>query len=92
MVTEDIRSDVKQILVTHLKIAIGQFDWEKPLDELQGNFKILGYLVYLEQLLNKKFDFQIPVLENINSAIHSPNDIALLIQNEIKNNKFLKSN
>ncbi len=83
MVREDIRSEVKQILVTHLKIDIGQFDWEKPLDELQENFKMLDYLVYLEQLLNRKFAFQIPVLENINSAIHSPNDIALLIHNEI---------
>lgn len=80
MEQSDIATAVKAILIHHFNIPVDQFSWDKPLDDLQANFKLLGYLVFLEQLLGQEFGKKIPLLENCSTAIHTPKDVVNLIK------------
>ena len=60
-----------------------EFDWKVPLDALDKQFKLLSYLIYLEQLLEDKLGKKIPLLENINTALHTPNDILSLVMSHL---------
>lgn len=83
MTPEEVASTVQSILTQHFKIPLDQFSWEKPLEVLQKDFKILGYLVFLEQLINERFGKKIPLLENISTTFHTPRDLVQLILSEL---------
>ena len=72
-----------KILLDNFNIHPAHFSWELPLNDLHPNFKILSYLVFLEQLLQKELDMNIPLIENINTAFHTPKDVLNLINNEL---------
>ena len=82
----DHRQTVKTILLTKFEISEERFAWDKPLEQLNENFRILGYLMYLEQLLNRAFDIELPLIEHVSSSIHSPQDILELVESELENN------
>ena len=71
---------VQSILVEQFHVE--KFDFNKPLEVLHEDFKLLDKLVYLEQLLEKKFQKKIPILENISASVHTPMDIVQLIVNK----------
>ena len=75
-----IHTKLQNILVANFNIEENGLIWEQSLVELHPNFKILEYLVFLEQLLNKEFRCKIPLLENISPEIHTPNHIVSLIK------------
>ena len=79
---EEVATLVQSILIQHFKIQPEQFSWETPLEALQKDFKLLSYLVFLEQLLYQQFGHQIPLLENFSTTFHTPRDIVKLIINE----------
>ena len=83
MSREDASKKVQNIFTTHFNIAPDHFDWEKPLESIHEDFKILSYLVFLEQLIQDDFDIDIPIIENISTSFHTPNDILSLIVNEL---------
>jgi hypothetical protein len=84
MTEENISFIVKSVLINNFNIESHDFSWDKPLEQLQENFKILGYLVFLEQLLNREFNSKIVLLEHISSNVHTPKDIVELIQKELQ--------
>lgn len=53
------------------------------MEVLHEDFKLLGYLVFLEQLLHQQFGKKIPLLENCSTAIHTAEDIVNLIIREL---------
>jgi hypothetical protein len=83
MSDEDRRISVKQLFVTNFNINEASFRWDVPLEQLDGDFKKLSYLLFLEQLLNVEFKTKILVLEKINSSVHTPKDIINLIEKEL---------
>lgn len=83
MTQAEVAAAVQAILIQHFNIQADEFSWEKPLEALHEDFKILGYLVFLEQLLHQRFGKKIPLLENCSTAIHTPEDIVNLIIKEL---------
>ncbi len=83
MTNETISHTVQSILIEKFDVSPENFTWDKSLEELQENFKILGNLVFLEQLLEKQFDRKFPLLEHISTAYHTPKDIVVLIMKEL---------
>ena len=83
MTPEEVATTVQSILTQYFKIPPDQFSWEQPLEILQKDFKSLGYLVFLEQLLHKQFGKKIPLLENISTTFHTPRDLVQLVLNEL---------
>ncbi|MCO6492276.1 MAG: hypothetical protein J5I98_27915 [Phaeodactylibacter sp.] len=84
---QEISNAVRSIFTEHFDIGPDGFDWARPLEELDERFKLLGNLVFLEQLLQKEFHKEVPVLENICTAFHTPADILELVANNtLKNN------
>ena len=79
MTHQIVADKIKFLLIRHFNIQPEHFDWEQPLEKLNADFKVLGNLVFLEQLLQKEFDKNIPLLENISTAFHTPRDIVELI-------------
>jgi hypothetical protein len=84
MPKDKIREALHKILIDQFGIDRSLLAEERLLEELHENFKILGYLMFLEQLINKEFNVKVPLLENINSAIHTPEDIVQLIEIEVQ--------
>lgn len=80
---EHTAQQVQNIFIIHFDIEPEQFSWEKPLEVLQKDFKILSYLVFLEQLIHQHFELNIPLIENISTAFHTPKDILNLINKEL---------
>lgn len=78
--TSDILQD---LLIQHFNIAPERFDWDQSLEKLDPNFKVLGYLLFLEQLLEKQFGRKIPLMESISTSYHSPKDILKIIEDQI---------
>lgn len=83
MTQTEIAAAVQVLLIRHFNIPSEQFCWDKPLEELHENFRILSYLVFLEQLLDQQFGKKIPLLENCSTAIHSAEDVVDLIMREL---------
>lgn len=81
---EKISETVQVILVQYFNIPASSFSWEKHLEELQSDFKILDYLIFLERLLQNKFKKELFLLENISTAMHTPRDIVNLIMDSFK--------
>jgi len=86
MVEKEIRKKLESILLTNFEVNPLLFDWNVPLADLQQKFGLLGYLVFFEQLINESFEGKFHILENINAAIHTPNDVYQLIQKELITN------
>lgn len=84
---EEIANIIASILKNNFSIQPNHFDWNIPLDALDKKFEILSYLIFLEQLLQDKFSKKIPLLENINTALHTPNDILQLTISSLPMNK-----
>jgi len=80
---EKIAVTVKEILISQLNVSPNDFDWDATLNELHDKFALLDNLVYLEQLLNESFEKKIPILENICTDFHTPNDVINLIKDEL---------
>lgn len=80
MLTADETSNIiKSILIETLQIEPAQFDWVTPLQQFNQNFKVLGFLIDLEDALKTKFKQDIQLIEQISPAIHTPEDIVQLI-------------
>lgn len=79
----EVAEKFKRLLIHYFNIEPNQFSWEKPLEALQKDFKILGYLVFLEQLIHQQFNEKIPIMENVSTAFHTPKDILSMIMREI---------
>jgi hypothetical protein len=86
MVEKEIREKLESILLNNFEVNPLLFDWNVPLADLQQKFGLLGYLVFFEQVINDHFGGKFQILENINAALHSPNDVYQLIQEELKTN------
>ncbi|MDZ7614292.1 MAG: hypothetical protein U5K51_11760 [Flavobacteriaceae bacterium] len=86
MEEKEIRVKLKSILLNNFEVNPLLFDWDVPLEDLQQKFSLLGYLVFFEQLINEHFEGRFHILENINAAIHTPNDVCRLIQEELITN------
>ncbi len=84
MTGENIRHIIRTVLMSNFNIDTSDFDWDVPLVQLDPNFRILGYLMFLEQLLNDEFRTRIPLLENISASVHTPEDIVRLINVELE--------
>jgi hypothetical protein len=82
---EKISETVQAILIQYFNISASSFSWEKHLEELHSDFKILDYLIFLERLLQNKFKKELFLLENISTAIHTPRDLVNLIMESFKN-------
>jgi len=80
----EVRHTLNSILIDHFEVDSRLLETNRPLEELHENFKILGYLMFLEQLINKEYDMKIPLLESISASIHTPEDIVELIFERIK--------
>ena len=80
--SDKIPDILRFILTKHFNIAADQFDWNRPLEDLDEQFKLLGNLVYLEQLLEEEFQKEIPLLENISTTYHTPKDILVILNGE----------
>ena len=78
---EKIANTVQAILIQHFDIQPDDFYWEKSLEELDANFKVLGHLVSLKQLLEQEFGKELPILENITTGYHTPKDVVTIIKN-----------
>lgn len=83
MTQAEIASAVQAILIRYFHVPAEQFCWDKPLEALHEDFRILGYLVFLEQLLDQQFGKKIPLLENCSTAIHTAEDVVILIMKEL---------
>ena len=83
MTNEKVAATVQSILLQHFDIEPEFFAWDQALERLHGDFKALGNLVFLEQLLQKEFGKNIPLLENISTAFHTPRDVAQLVFDEL---------
>lgn len=80
---QEIANTIETLLMDNFSIEAHQFDWETSLDDLDEKFELLSYLIFLEQLLQDKFSKKIPLLENINTALHTPKDILQLTINTL---------
>lgn len=60
------------------------FLWEKPLTSISEKFKILGFLLELERLLQTQLSTEFRLIENIDATIHSPEDLVNLIINNLQ--------
>lgn len=80
MNSAEIESIVQAILEEHFDVMPSPTMKNKTLDELNENFKILGFLLELEQLLQLRFNKEILLIEHISAAIHTPEDIIELIE------------
>lgn len=83
MTREDTAQKVQSVFINHFDIAPDKFDWNQSLEALNEDFKILSYLVFLEQLIKNDFETEVPIIENISTAFHTPNDVLALIVNEL---------
>jgi|GEM_PF-3720375 len=83
----EVRNALHTILIENFKVDVRSLETNRPLDKLDENFKILGYLIFLEQLINKEFSIAIPLLESISASIHTPEDLVELIVNVLKSDK-----
>lgn len=76
---EIIIKGVQSILINKFGIPPTLFQWHLNLQLLNKSFIFLGTLQDLEEELSTYFDRYIPLIENIETSLHSPNDIVLLI-------------
>jgi len=88
MVEREVRERLKAILLNNFGVNPIHFDWDVPLEDLQQKFSLLGYLVFFEQIINEHFEGKFQILENINTSVHTPNDVYLLIMEELKTNPY----
>ncbi|MCB0427873.1 MAG: hypothetical protein KDD16_11275 [Mangrovimonas sp.] len=90
MTKDEVNTILQSIIIKNFRVDAEHFYWDKPIESINEDFKTLGYLVFLEQLINKKFKTKVPILENIISNIHTPNDISNLILKELSDLQRLK--
>ncbi|MEZ4848472.1 MAG: hypothetical protein R3B93_07615 [Bacteroidia bacterium] len=83
MQKEEVDSIVRILLIQHFDIPSDAFSWKKTLEELHTNFKILSYLLFLEQLLQKQFGTKFQIIEHISAASHMPEDVMVLVMREL---------
>lgn len=87
MSDQEIHNILQTIFSENFQVDSLNFDVNKSLEELDSDFKILSYLLFLEQLLSRQFNTKIALLENISSEIHTPKDIIHLIKRSIVSRK-----
>lgn len=76
---EEVSTIIQTIFLQYFNVSLNTTTWEQPLEQLQEDFKILDYLLFLEKLLQQQLNKDIVLLENISPVIHSPNDIVALV-------------
>lgn len=79
MSQEEVAEIIESLLKENFSISTHQFDWETTLEILNEKFNLLSYLTSLEQLIGTRFSKKIPLLENINTSVHTPKDVLLLV-------------
>lgn len=82
MEEQTIRLYIEQILINHFKVSKEKIQWDATLASLHEEFKILGVLLDLENLLNEKFKTSISLIQNIDVGYHTLMDIVMLIKEE----------
>ena len=83
MTREEVLVIVRGIFENDFQVHPEQFSWEERLENLHEDFKILVYLVFMEQVLEKRFGQKIPLLEEISASIHTPEDLVQLIMKKL---------
>ncbi|MEI6411650.1 MAG: hypothetical protein WCR52_19830 [Bacteroidota bacterium] len=71
---------VKAILLNHFNVAEEEFSWDKPLDEVNKDFALLGNLTNFEDLLQAESNKKITLVEHISTNFHSAKDVLKLIE------------
>lgn len=82
---KEISKIVQSIMIKYFDVDPTAFDWEKTLECLQEDFKMLDYLIFMERLVQQQFEKEISLLDYISTAIHTPKDIVDLIVDYYKN-------
>lgn len=82
---QEIREKIKAILIEEYKVPKEDFKWDEKIEVLCEDFNLLGVFLDFEKILNQQFSQTIPLVENIDTSFHSPNDIVLLIEKLLKN-------
>jgi hypothetical protein len=88
MTNENVHDIVEVLLLNYFNITPQEFNWDVPLETMDSDFKILSYVLFLEQLINKEFNIKVLLLEKINVAIHTPNEIVKIITSELSDIKI----
>ena len=77
-----IANKLQSVFITHFRINTEVFSWNMPLEQLSKDFKILGYLTYLEHLLEQEFGTRVKLSDSISTAIHTPDDVLRLLMEQ----------
>ena len=83
MSSDNVHDKVEVLLLEHFNITPQELYWDVPLEIMDSDFKMLSYVLFLEQLINKEFNLKVLLLEKINVAVHTPNDIVKIITSEL---------
>lgn len=75
----DITNIVQSVLIEHFNVVDTPIIWDNTLENLNDNFRFLGFLLELEKLLQSKFKIKIFLIEHISVNIHTSEDIVTLI-------------
>jgi hypothetical protein len=81
---------VQSLLIDNFNIAPQEFNWDVSLETMDSDFKVLSYVLFLEQLINKEFNIKVLLLEKINVAIHTPNEIVRIITSELSDIQIIR--
>ena len=83
MTQEEVSMIIQEIFEDHFQVNPDHFSWEKTIENLHEDLKILAYLVFMEQILEKRFGHKIPLLEKISTSIHTPLDLVQLVMKHL---------
>lgn len=75
---------VRSILIEQFHVKTEYFLWDKPLVTLSEKFRILGFLVELELLLQARLNSKFQIIETIDTAYHSPQDLVNYVMEEFQ--------
>lgn len=78
---EDI---VQSVLIDQYNVKTKHFLWDAPLITLSEKFRILGFLVELEHLLQSRLSSKLSIIENIDTTSHTPKDLVDFIITQLQ--------
>lgn len=79
MTRAEITSSVQVILAEHFNVETTPTMKNVPLGKLNNNFKILGFLLELERLLQLRLKKEILIIEHFSASIHTMEDLIELV-------------
>lgn len=78
---------IRSIFTEHFGIGSGGLDWDRPLEERDERFKLLGTWYSWSSCCRRNFKKKCPCSKIICTAFHTPADILELVANNtLKNN------